>query len=116
MLLSGKRVNLNQLETELRASGITLRALAVSGDDLKLVNESNAQVEPPPAGVAIVLAHVPPPLTDYGGDSQPRDQLTAAVNNIRQYLTFGTPTNAQVIAEVRLLSRCVLYLLQQMAV
>lgn len=116
MLLNGKRVNLNQLETELRASGITLRALAVSADDLKLVNDSNAQIEPPPSAVTVIANHVPPPLTDYGGDSQPRDQLTTAVNNIRQYLAIASPTNAQVIAEVRLLSRCVLFLLQQMAV
>jgi hypothetical protein len=116
MLLNGKRVNLNQLETELRAASIFLKALVVAGDNLLIVDAQDRQVEPPQSAAVVLANHVPPLLTDYGADAPPRDQVAAAVANIRQYLALSAPTNPQVIAEVRLLSRCVLYLLQQIAV
>jgi hypothetical protein len=118
MKLNGKVVNLGQLQAEMQAAGVVItKGLERLGDDLNTYTATGVIAPLQGAQAQAVLdVHVPVPPTDYGTDAPPRDQVAAAVANIRQYLALSAPTNPQVIAEVRLLSRCVLYLLQQIAV
>lgn len=67
MILHGKAVNLPQLEAELAAADIEVRALGTAGDDLHTYDEDGAAIDLPAEAAAVVAAHEPepPPPSDF---------------------------------------------------
>lgn len=57
--------------------------------------------DPPPAV---------PPRADYGPDTPTDDQVAQAVADLRAFLANTSPSNAQVLAHVKLLTRAVLFI------
>lgn len=64
MNLNGKQVSLHQLEAELAAAGVAVRALGVVAGDLHTYDDDGAVVDVPPGAAAVIAAHVPVPTED----------------------------------------------------
>lgn len=117
MRLNGKRVTLPKLRQELVAAGVNLPALGVDGDDLHTYDEDGVIVDVPAAAAAVLAAHVAddesPPA--YGTDAEAMDPAAArlVVQSHRAFLANATPTNAEVVQQVRRLTRVQLALLRR---
>jgi hypothetical protein len=117
MNLNGKRVDLPQLKAELVAAGINVTALGQAGDILHTYDAAGQAVDLPPAAAAVVAAHVPPPVPpqpNYGNDAADVDRQAAqAVSQLRTFIANGSPTNAEVVAQVKLNARVLLALMRR---
>lgn len=117
-----KALDLNRLEDELAAAGVEIRALGSAGriedDDLDVFtyDENGAIVDLPAEAAAVIAAHVapePPAPIDFGQDTQPADRLAEAVTSLRAYLGKNPPSGAETVAQVKLLTRVVLFNLRR---
>jgi hypothetical protein len=61
MKLNGKSINMKQLEGELLAAGVQIRALGQVDDDLHTYTASGSITDVPANAAAVVAAHVPAP-------------------------------------------------------
>lgn len=117
MRLNGKAVTLPRLKAELAAAGIVVPALGIDGDDLHTYGEGGVIADLPAGAAAVLAAHVAddesPPT--FGADAEPLDVVAArqVVANHRAFLANATPTNAEVVQQVRRLTRVQLAMLRR---
>lgn len=122
-MIVAKTLSLPLLEGQLAAAGVTVRGLGtrtVDGQtDLHTYDASGGIIDVPPAAAGVVSAHTAPVIAppDWGPDLQTPDefaaQAAAAVANLRGFIAVPTPTNAQVIAVVKLLCRIALVFIRR---
>jgi hypothetical protein len=95
--LTGKTVNISQLDAELTAAGVDHRGLGTDGDRLYTYDEAGVEVDDLPAGAqAVIDAHVPVPLLTRD------ERLLAAVDTAKAAVGAGafTPTQAATLQAV----------------
>lgn len=116
MRLNGKRATLDRLKAELAQAGVVVPGLGVDGDDLHTYDANGAAVDVPAGAAAVVAAHVADDVTPptYGADAEAFDPATArqVVAAHRAFLASGSPTNAEVVQQVRRLTRAQLGMLR----
>lgn len=91
MLLNGKAIRLDQLQTELATAGIVVPALGVNGDDLHTYTAQGAYLDLPAAAAPVVAAHVPRP-TDQQQDVAQRATLVQQAQTAYQALQTDLTT------------------------
>lgn len=104
---------LQYLRAELQAAGQPADLL-LDGNWIGIVTSSGA-VEPSAAAQAIIANHVPPALVDYGADDGnvvDIEQLRNYVQASRAFLANGTPSNADVVAQVKRNTRAILAIIR----
>lgn len=121
--LSGKRIDQARLQAEMIAAGIDVgRGLLVRGTEnarelTRYSPDGNEVLDLAPGAGAVLAAHVSPtpsPPADYGSDAADLDQQAAqAAAQLRAFIATGSPTNAEVVAQVRLQARVILALMRR---
>lgn len=96
------------------------RGLQLAGTVLQTSDTTGAPAELSPAAQAFINAYVPPPdptPPDFGTDlatpDQLREQAAGIVSNLTAFIDAPTPTNAQVVAAVKLNARINRYVLRR---
>jgi hypothetical protein len=118
-LVAGKEYDLNQLEAELIAAGVPIRALGTDRlfTQIFTYDAAGDPVPLPPAAAAILAAHVAPPVPakpNYGNDPADLDRQAAqAATQLRAFIANATPTNAEVVAQAKLNARIILALMRR---
>lgn len=112
---------LHLLASALAAAGHLPAGRGLSLDNLTLMTADDAgnSTDLSPAAQAFVGAYVPAPAsappeygTDLQSDDEFRDQAAAAVTNLRAFIGASSPSNAQVVAVVKLLCRVAIYFIR----
>lgn len=78
MKLSGRTVNLVQLQSEMKAAGIVVTALGMTDSDLHTYGADGVSCELPEGAAAVVEAHVPTPEPVLAPDGD-QVELDAAI-------------------------------------
>lgn len=122
-MIVNKALALPLLESQLAAAGVTVRGLGVrvigGQTDLHTYDAGGVIIDVPASTSAVVTAHVAPVISspDWGTDLQTPDefaeQAASAVASLRAFIAAPTPTNAQVIAAVKLLCRITLFYIRR---
>lgn len=120
-MIVNKLLALPQLEAEMIAAGVTIRALGtrvINGQtDLHTYDADGAIIDVPAGAAAVVAAHTapsPPAEPNFGADL-PADmpaQIADGVTQLRAYLALSTPTAAQSTAALKLVIRALFLLLR----
>jgi hypothetical protein len=89
--LNGKRVDFDQLQTELAAAGIAVSGIGSDGEHVFTYDGTGRPMDLPDAAAAVLSAHT--------ASTAPRDQLTALLNSTVG-VSLQSLTNAQRLALV----------------
>lgn len=118
--LNGKRVDMLKLEAELTEAGVAFNALGINDAGLHTYTAGGAATDLPAGAATVLAAHVsptPPTAPTFGSgldtDRQFNANAATAVANLQAFIDNGSPSNAQVIAVVRLLCRVALFYIRR---